>query len=157
MATVDCNAREQREDRLIARALRVMEKRIEIGRATDCEPDRVRSYLRTLLHGLEREEIWAIWLDAQNRVIDAERLFFGSLTECPAWAREIVMRALAHNAAGVFIAHNHPSGNVTPSDAERDVTFAVKRLLALLDVKLLDHFIVGEDAEPVSFAECGWL
>ncbi len=120
-------------------------------------PDAVRNFLRLHLAGLKHEVFFALWLDAQNRLIVAEELFCGTLTQASVYPREVVKNALAHNAAAVVLAHNHPSGVAEPSSADAHLTRELKQALALIDVKVLDHFIVAGDHNPVSFAERGLL
>lgn len=119
-------------------------------------PAAVRDYLRLKLAGLPHEVFLAVFLDAQNRVIEAEELFRGSLTQTAVYPREVVKRALARNAAGVILAHNHPSGVAEPSQADRWLTDQLKAALALVDVRVLDHFVVA-GAASLSFAERGLL
>jgi DNA repair protein RadC len=119
-------------------------------------PGAVRDWLRLRLSGLSHEVFLAVFLDAQNRVIAAEDLFRGTLTQTSVYPREVVKRALAHNAAGVILAHNHPSGVAEPSQADRWLTDQLKTALGLVDVKVLDHFIVA-GGTGCSFAERGWL
>jgi DNA repair protein RadC len=119
-------------------------------------PTAVRSYLRLRLQHLGHEVFWAVFLDAQNRVIAAEELFRGTLTQTSVYPREVVKRALAHNAAGVILAHNHPSGVAEPSFQDQALTRSLAESLALVDVKVLDHFIVAPGAS-LSFAERGLL
>jgi len=97
-----------------------------------------------------------LFLDAQNRVIASEELFHGTLTQTSVYPREVVKRALAHNAGAVMFAHNHPSGIAEPSQADRHLTSALKQALALVDVRVLDHFVIGEQTS-CSFAERGWI
>ena len=99
----------------------------------------------------------ALWLDAQNHLLKAEELFTGSLTQTSVYPREVVKSALSHNAAAVILAHNHPSGLAEPSRADEMLTHSLKEALALVDVKVLDHFIVAGTATPLSFAERGLL
>ena len=120
-------------------------------------PDTVRDYLRLHLAGLRHEVFFALWLDAQNRLIAAEELFRGTLTQASVYPREVVKNALAHNAAAVVLAHNHPSGVAEPSAADGHLTRELKQALALIDVRVLDHFIVAGTASPLSFAERGLL
>ena len=120
-------------------------------------PDSVRDYLRLNLAGLGHEVFFALWLDAQNRLLGAEELFRGSLTQTTVHPREVVKRALAHNAAAVVLAHNHPSGVAEPSAADQLLTRELKQALALVDVRVLDHFIVAGQGRPLSFAERGLL
>ena len=119
-------------------------------------PAAVRSFLRLRLQHLGHEVFWAVFLDAQNRVIAAEELFRGTLTQTSVYPREVVKRALANNAAGVILAHNHPSGVAEPSFQDQALTRALTESLALVDVKVLDHFIVAPGA-ALSFAERGLL
>ena len=120
-------------------------------------PDTVRDYLRLHLAGLRHEVFFALWLDAQNRLIAAEELFRGTLTQASVYPREVVKKALAHNAAAVVLAHNHPSGVAELSSADSQLTRELKQALALIDVRVLDHFIVAGTASPLSFAERGLL
>lgn len=158
MTTVDCTARRQRDDRLIARALKVLEKRTAYDRHLLSSPERVRAYLRLRLSELEHEEFWVVWTDAQNLAIEAEMMFRGSLTQTSVYPRELVKRALQINAAGVILAHNHPSGSTAPSKADHRLTASLKEALALIDVRVMDHFIIGTGKSGIlSFAEMGWL
>jgi len=120
-------------------------------------PTAVRDYLRLHLSGLQHEVFFAIWLDAQNRLIAGEELFRGTLTQTSVYPREVVKKALWHNAAAVVLAHNHPSGVAEPSAADEFLTRELKQALALVDVRVLDHFIVAGQSQPLSFAERGLL
>jgi DNA repair protein RadC len=120
-------------------------------------PTAVRDWLKLQLGALRREVFWALWLDARNRLIAKEELFVGTLTHTSVFPREIVRRALEHNAAAVLFAHNHPSGAAEPSSADLKLTDKLRETLALIDVKVLDHFIVAGNAAPLSFAERGLL
>lgn len=120
-------------------------------------PAAVRDYLRLHLAGLKHEVFFALWLDAQNRLIVAEELFRGSLTQTSVYPREVVKKALHNNAAAVVLAHNHPSGVPEPSSADELLTRELKAALGLVDVRVLDHFIVAGSAPPLSLAERGWL
>lgn len=120
-------------------------------------PQAVRDWLRLSLGHLQHEVFIALWLDAQNRLIVSEELFRGTLTQTSVYPREVVKRALMHNAGAVILAHNHPSGLAEPSRADELLTIALKQALALIDVRLLDHFIVTAGAAPVSFAERGLI
>ncbi|MDH4284891.1 MAG: hypothetical protein OEV35_06190, partial [Gallionellaceae bacterium] len=108
------------------------------------------------LRGREQEVFMVIFLDAQHRVQVAEELFHGTLTQTSVYPREVVKRALFHNAAAVIFAHNHPSGVAEPSQSDRLLTDALKQALALVDVRVLDHFIVA-GAGCLSFAEQGMV
>jgi DNA repair protein RadC len=119
-------------------------------------PGAVRDYLRLRLQGLPHEVFVGLFLDAQNRVVATEELFRGTLTQTSVYPREVVKRALHHNAAAMIFAHNHPSGVAEPSSADQLLTQSLKTALALVDVRLLDHFIVGSGA-ALSFTERGLL
>ena len=119
-------------------------------------PQAVRDFLKHRLCGLPHEVFVAIVLDAQNRVISFENLFRGTLTQTSVFPREIVKMALRFNAAAVIFAHNHPSGVAEPSRADEALTQTLKHTLALVDVKVLDHFIVA-GTSTMSFAERGLL
>jgi len=127
------------------------------ARDTFASPGTVRDWLRLKLAGQAREVFMALWLDAQNRLLKAEELFAGSLTQTAVYPREVVKAALAHNAAAVILAHNHPSGIAEPSHADEMLTQSLKHALATVDVKVLDHFIVAGNMPPLSFAERGLL
>lgn len=119
-------------------------------------PGAVRDYLRLKLGDLPHEVFMGVYLDAQNRVIGDEELFRGTLTHTSVYPREVVKRALAHNAASVILAHNHPSGVAEPSHADEALTRALRDALALVDVKVLDHFVVAGNV-TTSFAERGLM
>lgn len=146
------------EDDLINRALAVLEKRakyatFQLGSASD-----VKNYLRLKMGEYGHEAFSCIWLDNQNRIIEMEEMFRGTLTQAlfiPV-RYEVTKSALAHNAAAVVFAHNHPSGLSEPSGAYHSLTETLKKTLALVDVRVLDHFIVTAET-CVSFAEKGWI
>ncbi len=119
-------------------------------------PTAVRDFLRLSIQNRQVEVFVGLFLDAQNQVIAVEELFSGTLTQTSVFPREVVRRALHHNAAGVIFAHNHPSGVAEPSHADEALTRALKEALALIDVRVLDHFVVGRGA-AMSFAERGLL
>ncbi len=120
-------------------------------------PGAVRQWLQLQLASRPHEVFLALWLDAQNRLLVAEELFTGSLTQTSVYPREVVKAGLAHNAAAVILAHNHPSGIAEPSRADELLTRALKDALALVDIRVLDHFVVAGTAPPLSFAERGLL
>jgi DNA repair protein RadC len=136
-------------------ARRTLEERMKSGSALT-SPGAVRDYLRLRLGGLQHEVFVCIFLDAQHRAIKADELFRGTLTQTSVYPREIVKAALAANAAAVIFAHNHPSGAAQPSQADELLTRNLKEALALVDVKVLDHFIVAGN-QAISFAERGLL
>lgn len=119
-------------------------------------PQQVRDYLCLKLGGLTREVFVVLFLDAQNRIVTTEEMFSGTLTQASVYPREIVKRALHHNAASVIFAHNHPSGLAQQSQADELLTKQLKQALALVDIRVLDHFIVAGNT-TFSFAERGLL
>lgn len=119
-------------------------------------PTAVRDYLRLTLGRREHEVFVALFMDAQHRVLVAEEMFRGTLTQTSVYPREVVKAALRANAAAVIFAHNHPSGVAEPSQADELLTRHLKDALAMIDVKVLDHFIVA-GPNTLSFAERGLL
>ena len=109
------------------------------------------------LAGLEHEVFAALWLDTRNRLIEYEELFRGTVNGSAVYIREVCKRALHHNAAGVIFAHNHPSGDPSPSHPDHQITLKLKDALKMLDINVLDHVVVAPGAEPVSMAETGWI
>jgi DNA repair protein RadC len=136
-------------------ARRALAEKMKSG-DTMSSPQSVRDYLRLTLQGKKYEIFVGIFLDAQNRTIAAEELFKGTLTQTSVYPREVVKRALHHNAAAIIFAHNHPSGLAEPSRADEILTQSLKQALALVDVNVLDHFIVGAGS-VMSFAERGLI
>jgi DNA repair protein RadC len=126
------------------------------ARSALTSPSAVRDFLRLTLGGREHEVFVALFLDAQHRVLVAEEMFRGTLTQTSVYPREVVKAALKANAAAVIFAHNHPSGVAEPSQADELLTRQLKEALAMVDVKVLDHFIVA-GARTLSFAERGLL
>ena len=143
------------QDQTIQRALKILERRIRDGPAL-ASPAAVRDYLRLLLHDRPHEVFVCVFLDSQQRVIACDELFRGTLAQTSVYPREVVKAALAHNAAAVIFAHNHPSGIAEPSRADELLTQSLKQALALVDIRALDHFVVAGSA-LVSFAERGLM
>ncbi|MFC3024246.1 DNA repair protein RadC [Vibrio zhugei] len=119
-------------------------------------PQQTKLYLSSRLRDRQREAFYLLFLDNQHRVIRDEVLFEGTIDAASVYPREVVKRALHHNAAAVILAHNHPSGIAEPSQADRRITVRLKDALGLVDIRVLDHFVVG-DGDVVSFAERGWM
>ena len=119
-------------------------------------PESVRGFLRNMLMGREAETFGVVFLDAKHRVIQSRELFHGTLDGASVYPREVVKEVLLCNAGACILYHNHPSGVVEPSSADKNITLRLKEALALIDVRLLDHFIVGRDG-ICSFAERGLL
>ncbi len=119
-------------------------------------PDDTRDYLKARLRGYAHEVFACLFLDSRHRVISLDELFHGTIDGASVHPREVVKRALAHNAAAVILAHNHPSGVAEPSESDRLITRRLKDALELVDIRVLDHFIIG-DGGAVSLAERGLL
>jgi len=148
-------SRKRDPDAVIAQALALLEERAKYSDAL-ASPTATRDWFRLRLALAQREQFACAFLDAQHRVIEFEVLFAGTLTQTSVYPREVVKAALKHNAAAVIFAHNHPSGFAEPSQADQLLTETLRRALALVDVKVLDHIIVGR-AVVMSFAERGLL
>ena len=140
---------------VIELARRALEEQLRPGVNLN-SPKAVRDFLRVSLLRQDKEVFLGVFLDAQNRVVAVEELSSGTLTQTSVFPREVVKRALSRNAAALIFAHNHPSGLAEPSRADEVLTQALKQALALVDVKVLDHFIVG-GSSTMSFAERGLL
>ncbi len=136
-------------------ARRTLREKLDAGSALST-PQTVRDYLRLTLHGRPHEVFVAVFLDAQHRVTASEELFRGTLTQTSVYPREVVKRALQHNAAAVIFAHNHPSGVAEPSRADEALTVALQQALALVEVRVIDHFVIAGDG-ALSFAERGLI
>jgi len=136
-------------------ARRALREELRAGSALTT-PGAVRDYLRLALGGRAHEVFVCLFMDAQHRVIGAEELFRGTLTQTSVYPREVVKSALAANAATVIFAHNHPSGVAQPSQADELLTRQLREALALVDVRVLDHFIIAGN-QALSFAERGLL
>jgi DNA repair protein RadC len=119
-------------------------------------PQETRLYLVSLLRDRVREAFFVLFLDNQHRVIESEILFEGTIDSASVYPREVVKHALFYNSAAVILAHNHPSGVAEPSISDRRITQRICDALSLVDIRVLDHFVVG-DGEIVSFAERGWM
>jgi len=119
-------------------------------------PELTRRYLASRLRDRDYEVFAALFLDNQNRVIQYEELFRGTIDGAAVYPREVLKRALEHSAAALIFAHNHPSGVAEPSRADRHITERLQQALGLVDIRVLDHLVIG-DGEIVSFAERGWL
>lgn len=136
-------------------ARRALKEELQTGVALS-SPKTVKQYLQHMLGSKPYESFAVLFLDVKNRMIASEELFRGTLTHASVHAREIVKAALSHNAAGVILAHNHPSGSTEPSSADRTLTQSLKDALGLVDVRVLDHIIVAA-RDTYSFAENGLM
>ncbi|WP_449549962.1 RadC family protein [Lelliottia amnigena] len=140
----------------LRRALNILERQLREPGTAFTSASATRDWLRLQLAGEEREVFMVLFLDNQNRLITHEILFTGTVSHTEVHPREVVKAALKHNAAAVIVAHNHPSGLAEPSQADRRLTERLKQVLDLVDIRLLDHLVVG-GMEITSFTERGWL
>ena len=144
------------ESEVLAQAERILATRIRRAVITVTGPEIFKQYLRTRFAPYEREVFIAVFLDSQHRFIADEELFFGTIDGTSVHPREVVKAALRHNCAAVCVAHNHPSGVAEPSQADVRITERLRAVLALVDVRMLDHFVVG-DEEVTSMATRGLI
>ena len=142
-------------DEIIEAARAVAGQRMQRG-ASFVNPAESGRFFMDKLGGLEREVFAAVFLDTRHRLIEYVELFQGTIDGAEVHPREVVRQALRCNAAAVIVAHNHPSGTTDPSAADRAVSSRLKQALALVDIRLLDHLIIGDGA-PVSLAARGWV
>lgn len=142
-------------DQVIQRALRYLVSDIQ---QRDClsSPQAVKDFLKLKLAGRPHEVFMVLFLDSQNRLIAAEEMFRGTLTQTSVYPREVIIEALARGAAGVVLAHNHPSGVSEPSGADLALTEVLRRALGLVDIRVLDHVVVA-GPQTVSLAERGLI
>ncbi|WP_275183593.1 RadC family protein [Citrobacter freundii] len=143
------------EARTIRRALRLLEKYQRQPGEQFNSTTFTKTWLQLRLALQEREVFLVLYLDNQNRLLECETLFTGTINHAEVHPREVVKLALRHNAAAVILAHNHPSGETEPSKQDRNITQHLVNALAMVEVRVLDHLIVGIDV--LSFAERGWL
>ncbi|MGE5980262.1 RadC family protein [Klebsiella aerogenes] len=141
---------------IIRKALILLERQLREPGVAFISSHAVRDWLRLQLATLEREEFIVLWLDNRHRLITHETLFRGTISHTEVHPREVVKSGLKHNAAAALVAHCHPSGEAEPSKADRLITARLKQVLELVDIRLLDHLVIG-GMDIVSFAERGWL
>jgi len=148
--------KEQRsqENQILEHAAEILATRYVRGDAF-CNPQATKDFLKFKLANYEREVFAILLLDNQNSLIEYRELFFGTIDAASVYPREVVKVVLETNSAAVMFAHNHPSGNSTPSEADKRITDKLKNALALIDVRVLDHIVIGK--ECMSFAERGYL
>lgn len=149
------NAKYAQLQAVLEMARRHLQEKLKHGDSID-SPQTTRAYLCAQLGGYAHEVFACLFLDNQHRIIELEQLFRGTIDGASVYPREVAKRALHHNAAAVIFAHNHPSGKSEPSQADKQITNTLCKALALLDIRVLDHCIIG-DGEPYSFAEHGLL
>ena len=142
---------------IINSALKILEEKMkyDVDPQMFNSPQASRDYAKLILAPLEHEVFAVFWLDNRNRLIDYEEMFRGTINGASVHPREVVKSALSRNAAACIFAHNHPSGVADPSNADRMITNKLKDALAVVDVRVLDHVIVGEDV--ISMAEMGLI
>ncbi|EAO7619286.1 hypothetical protein BCN12_28780 [Salmonella enterica] len=140
----------------IREALTLLEHQLREPGAAFTSTQAARDWLRLRIAGLEREEFMVLYLNNQHQLLAHETLFTGTVNRTEVHPREVVKAALKHNAAAVIVAHCHPSGLAEPGQADRQITERLRQALNLVDIRLLDHLVVG-GMEIVSFAEKGWL
>lgn len=153
----DCTALEH-EDRMIAEAINLLHNRLRAPQ-DDQEFSSVKTaqdYLCLRLAERGREVFCCMFLDHKHRLISYQEMFLGTIAACSVYPREVVKAALHHNASAIIFAHNHPSGDAEPSQADERITRILTEILVVIDVRVLDHLIIG-DGEPVSFASRGLL
>lgn len=144
----------QTEETIIGLAEDILQRRLErLGSLGS--PEESARFLRMRLGHLPHEEFHAVWLDNRHAILGVERLFRGTIDGASVHPREVVKHALRWNAAAVIFSHNHPSGNVEPSAADRAITLRLKEALSLVDVRVLDHIVVASGG-AVSLAARGW-
>ncbi|QJU41829.1 RadC family protein [Serratia marcescens] len=144
------------DQQTIRTALTLLECQLREPGAAFTSSSSVRDWLRLQLATLDREAFTVLWLDNQHRLIAHDTLFLGTINSITVHPREVVKSGLKNNAAAAVLAHNHPSGEAEPSQADRLITERLKQALDLVDIRLLDHLVVG-GMDIVSFAERGWL
>lgn len=142
------------EQKILDRAARILDKHLKCRDIVFESPTAVRDYLRIKLEARESEVFALMFLDSRNRLIEYKEMFFGTIDGASVYPREVVKAALAANAAACFLVHNHPSGIAEPSQADIRLTEGLKNALALVDVRVLDHFVVGARS-IASLAELG--
>lgn len=155
-ATLPAISHTQDEDWIIARATEIIDRRIFQRLGAMYSPTDVKTFLRSRLATERNETFVALFLDTRHRVIAYEELFRGTIDQSVVYPRVVLAKALEHNAAAAIFGHNHPSGVMEPSRADKVLTERLKTVLGAVDIELLDHLIIGEGS-PFSFAEAGLI
>ena len=145
----------QAEDCIVAQAVEILERRLERGIALT-DPSIAGQFCAAKIRHYEREVFGVLFLDNRHRLLAFDILFYGTIDGAEVYPREVARAALRHNAAAIIVTHNHPSGSTEPSAADRAVTLRLRDALAMLEIRLLDHFIVG-DGPATSLAARGWV
>ena len=146
------------EMQVIEKAQRIVAGKAKRRSEVFSDPDRVKSYLLRAhaVNEPDRESFRVLFMDNQHRLIADESVFFGTIDASPVYPRVVVQKSLEHNAAAIILSHNHPSGIPEPSMADKNITKRLQDALALVDIRVLDHIVVGDEG-TVSFAERGWI
>lgn len=144
------------QQQIVSQALAILETQLRYRPYHFTSSEAVKAWLKLHLHPQSRECFMVLFLDNRHRLLASETLSVGTFNATTVHPREVVIRALHHRSAAVVIAHNHPSGEAEPCHADRALTDRLVSALGLVDIRVLDHLIVG-DAEPLSLAERGWL
>ncbi|CAI1541768.1 RadC family protein [Serratia fonticola] len=144
------------QQQIVSQALAILETQLKHRPYSFTSPEAVKTWLKLHLQPQSRECFMVLFLDNRHRLLASETVSVGTFNATIVYPREIVIRALHHRAAAVVLAHNHPAGDPTPSEADRALTDRLVNALDLVDIRVLDHLIVG-DVEPISLAEKGWL
>ena len=144
------------EKRALTRAKNILAEKLSTYNVTFSSPESVKEFLTLRLASDEREHFEVLFLNSQNQLIVCERLFSGTINAASVYPREVIKRALELNAAGMILAHNHPSGNPEPSIADKKITKRIQEAADLVDINVLDHLIIG-GTNHVSFATRGLL
>ena len=152
---VDITTRELRERDILRQAEEILRSRLSKGTVLD-QPETTRKYLQMKIADKPSEEFGGLFLDNRHRIIHEETMFYGTIDGANVYPRVVAQKALRVNAAALIVYHNHPSGTPEPSHADRALTRRLKDALDLVDVRLLDHIVVGYEG-TVSFAERGWI
>lgn len=145
----------EQEQAVINEALSILKNHIN-NNDVFTSPQNTKDYLCIKMAGIEREQFNVLFLDNQNRLIEDVTLFEGTIDACSVYPRVVVQKALELNASAMILYHQHPSGNPEPSQADRRITRRLSDALNLVDIRVLDHFVIGGDS-VVSFAEKGWI
>jgi DNA repair protein RadC len=143
------------EDRIVALGIEILERRLERGVALT-DPSAAGHYCAAQLRDFDREVFGVLFLDSRHRLLGFEILFYGTIDGAEVYPREVARAALRMNAAAMIVCHNHPSGSNEPSAADRALTLRLRDALAMLEIRLLDHFVIG-DGPPTSLAARGWV
>ncbi|RBB97320.1 DNA repair protein RadC [Pseudomonas sp. MWU12-2115] len=144
------------EIEVIQQAIAILDGHLKTKGVELVSPEMVRAFLRLQLEQEQREVFAVLFLDTRHRVLQFNRMFTGTINQAAVYPREVVKVGLSLNASAAIVCHNHPSGDSTPSMADRQLTKKLKEALELVDIRLLDHFVIGH-AEMFSFAEMGWI